>query len=114
VNPSVLQWILRSYAVVLLVVGIASYTEGAQHAPIALVGGVGGGVLVFVLSMLYRRRVFWSRPALVTAVGVFTLSFVWRSIEAFASGQRHTALLLTTLGVLSLPVFVLLLRMWNR
>ncbi len=95
-------------------VGIASYTAGTQHAPIALVGGVGGGLLVFVLSMLYRRRVFWSRPALVTAVGVFTLSFVWRSIEAFAAGKRHTALVLAILGALSLPVFVLLLRVWNR
>lgn len=85
-SSAAVQWIVRCYAAILVVAGVASYALGTSHAPIALVGGVGGGALLVVLSGLFRRRVFWSRPALVTAVGIFTLSFIWRSAESFMRG----------------------------
>ncbi|GBD05025.1 hypothetical protein HRbin20_00602 [bacterium HR20] len=113
-SSAAVQWIVRCYAAILVVAGVASYALGTSHAPIALVGGVGGGALLVVLSGLFRRRVFWSRPALVTAVGIFTLSFIWRSAESFMRGQQRTGLLLAALAAVSLPVFVVLLRAWNR
>ncbi len=113
-SSAAVQWIVRCYAVILVVAGVASYVLGTGHAQIALVGGVGGGTLVAVLSGLFRRRVFWSRPALVTAVGIFTLSFIWRSAESFVRGQHRSGLVLAMLAAVSLPVFVVLLRAWNR
>lgn len=113
-TSAAVQWIVRSYAAILLIAGLVSYTFGNHHAPIALVGGIGGGVLVAVLSGLFRRRVFWSRPALVTAVGIFTLTFLWRSAESFLRGQQRTGFILAGLAAVSLPVFVVLLRAWNR
>lgn len=109
-----MHWLMLGYALVLAVVGVGAFVIGTHRAVVALVGGVGGGILIAVLSILYRQRVLWSRAALVTTVGIFTLSFIWRAIEAQLQRQSCSAALLWGLAFISLPVFVVLLRTWNR
>lgn len=113
-KSDLIHWLMVGYALVLVLVGTVAFVMGTHRAVVALVGGIGGGVLVAVLSMLYRRRVLWSRAALVTAVGIFTLSFIWRAIEAQLQRQSCSAALLWGLASISVPVFVVLLRTWNR
>ncbi|GIV53811.1 MAG: hypothetical protein KatS3mg039_0329 [Candidatus Kapaibacterium sp.] len=113
-NPMQLHRLVLGYAAVLLVAGLVVYGVGERHSPIALLGGVGGSVMVAVLSFLWRRRVLWSRPALTTAVGIFALSFLWRSVEAWVQTEMLAGIVLSVLAVLSLPLFVVLLRWWNR
>ncbi len=67
------------YAVFLLVIGLYSYSVNPHLYVVGALGGVGGGFLMFVMSMLIRKKVQWAFPATYSAIGVFTLSFVWRA-----------------------------------
>jgi hypothetical protein len=106
---SAVSRLLIGYAVVLATTGTLVYLYGEHHAPIALVGGIGGGAIVVLLGIFWRRRVLWSKPALATTLGIFTLSFVWRSVEAFAGGAFDTGAILSSLAIVSLFVFVVFL-----
>ncbi|MCS6999687.1 MAG: hypothetical protein RML15_03995 [Bacteroidota bacterium] len=99
------------YALLLAVVGVGTYVWSARRPLIALVGGIGGGLLLTILGWLYHRRVLWSRAALVTAVTIFTASFVWRSLEALVQSDNTSALILGLLAIVSLPMFIVLYRM---
>ncbi len=113
-NPTVLHRVLLGYAGTLAAVGVLAYYIGPRHSPMSLLGGVGGGALVAVLSVLWRKRVLWSKPALTTAVGIFTLSFLWRAVESWLRAEIYAACVLAGLTALSLPLFVVLFRRWNR
>jgi hypothetical protein len=114
VNSTVVYRLLLCYAAVLAAMGVAAYWYGPHRSPIALLGGIGGGGMLAVLSYLWRRRILWSRPALLSAVGIFTLSFVWRAVEAWMHANVFAGSVLTALAAISIPMFVVLTRWWNR
>ncbi len=96
--------------------GVCGYFLGPQHASTALLGGVGGSILVTGLSILNRRRVQWAQTSLQSALGVFALTFAWRGAGAWKSVvESHPdhlpiALLLSFMCLVSVFMLVLVFR----
>ena len=67
------------YALFLFVVGMYSYLTNIHLYVVGAVGGIGGGLLMTVMSLLIRNKIQWAFPATYSAVGVFTITFAWRA-----------------------------------
>ncbi|MCX7930093.1 MAG: hypothetical protein N2663_05170 [Chlorobi bacterium] len=113
-KSAIVSCIVIVYGFALMAVGITIAVTGQHYAPIVMLGGIGGGILVMILGAMWRRRILWSRAALATAVGIFSLSFVWRAIEAWLHQSTGSGLLLLVLAVVSIPIFILLVRHRNQ
>lgn len=105
------------YAGFLIVSGSIGYALNPAHAITALLGGVGGGIMMLMLSRLYRRKVMWAQAAVNAATGVFALTFIWRAIAAwqqFALGQQEKMVIAIMLSIMFIVSAYLLMVLLGR
>jgi uncharacterized membrane protein (UPF0136 family) len=113
-SPQRLSLYLVIYAVFLLSMGIAGWLLQPSTAITSLLGGVAGGIWIFTMSRLVRRNVQWAHTSVLTAIGIFTLTFAWRGMNTVIEvtkgndSKLSVAIVLVLLFIVSLIMSLVL------
>lgn len=78
--PRIVAHRIMYYGVFLLVCGALGFVATGNRSASALVNGIIGGILMLVLGALHKQRRTFALPAAIAVAGIFTASFVWRTV----------------------------------
>ena len=98
---------LVGYGAFLIVCGLSGYALTRETSASAIVNGVVFGSLMMVMGVLLRQGRPWTLPAPMSAVGIFTLTFIWRGavqwMQVVRLGSDHAPIagLLTLMTAVS-------------
>ncbi|MFN6136673.1 MAG: hypothetical protein ACK475_10445 [Bacteroidota bacterium] len=112
--------VLIGYGLFLLLTGFIGYRITQEHSTSALFNGSFFGSLLVMLGVLHRLGRMWTLPASVSAVVIFSLTFLWRSALQWmhvADGEPDRlgiAVLLSVMAGVSVVVSVLLARTYRH
>jgi len=115
-SPAYISNRLIAYGLFLIACGLVGYELTAESSQSSIVNGSAAGVLITILGFVYRSGRPWVIPATLSATGIFTVTFLWRTVVQWsqvASGDADhfsVAILLSTMLVTSLLVLRLLIR----
>lgn len=68
------------YGVFLGICGLIGYALTKETSTSSLLNGGIFGTLLIALGFLLRQGRMWTFPASLSAVGIFTLTFLWRGV----------------------------------
>ncbi|CAN5463301.1 hypothetical protein BH10BAC6_BH10BAC6_06060 [soil metagenome] len=108
------------YGLFLVVCGLFGYALTGETSTSSLVNGGIFGTLVIALGFLLRQGRMWTFPASLSAVGIFTLTFIWRgviqvrAIADGASGHLGVGILVIVMFLVSVLMFVTLFRSYRH
>lgn len=113
-SPQRLSLYLVLYAVFLVSMGVVGWQMNPTTSITSLLGGLAGGSWILSMSSLVRRNVQWANTSVLTAIGIFTLTFAWRGINTFIqvihgdSTKLSVALILSSLFIVSVIMSLVL------
>jgi uncharacterized membrane protein (UPF0136 family) len=119
-NTRQVSTLLICYGLFLVVSGLIGYEITVEHSTSSLFNGSIFGSLLVLLGVLHRLGRMWTLPASISAAGIFSLTFLWRSglqwmrILNESADLTGIATLLTVMAVVSLVVFVVLRRAYRH
>lgn len=107
---------LMAYGVFLIAMGLIGFLSNPEKAKTALISGGTFGGLSLIWGFLASRGVRWALPAATATTGLLIAAFTWRASAgwiAVRNGQSEklfAAGLITTMLLVSLILFPVLLR----
>lgn len=108
------------YGVFLLCCGLLGYALTGETSTSSLLNGGIFGTLMIGMGFLLRQGRMWTYPASLSAVGIFTLTFLWRGILQASSvvegkqGHAGVMILLLVMFIVSAVMFVALFQQYRH
>jgi len=108
------------YGIFLVACGLLGYALTMETSTSSLLNGGIFGTLLIALGFLLRQGRMWTFPATLSAVGIFTLTFLWRGVvQARAvveglSDHLGVSALLVVMFVVSGVMFFTLFRSYRH
>lgn len=114
-RPSLISVRIVLYGTFLVVCGLIGFVLTSEHSTSSLANGIVGGLLMIVLGVMHNQKRPFTLPASIGAAGIFTLTFIWRSIVQWKHALDSAefvplAVLLTIMMIVSSLMLSFLIR----